>query len=38
MGQLDMNGFQPGVFALETLPEAAATAGNLECIVMKNDQ
>src|ERR1700733_14584701 len=38
VGQLDMNGFQPGVFALEALPEAAATAGNLECIVMKNDK
>jgi alcohol dehydrogenase len=39
-GQLDMNVIQPRVFVLEALPEAmeaAATASNLECIVIKND-
>jgi alcohol dehydrogenase len=41
MGQLDINVIQPRVFALEALPEAmeaAATAGNVERTVIKNDK
>ncbi|HEV3039984.1 MAG TPA: zinc-binding dehydrogenase [Candidatus Angelobacter sp.] len=41
VGQLDINAIQPRVFALKELPEAmkaAATAGSLECVVIKNQE
>ena len=40
-GRLDINVIQPHVFPLAALPqamEAAATAGSLECVVMKNQE
>lgn len=40
-GQLDLTAIRPRTFALHELPEAmraAASAGNLECIVMRHDE
>lgn len=41
LGQLDVSAIRPRVFSLKELPEAmqaAATAGNLECVVIKNQE
>ena len=41
IGHLDINAIQPRTFVLKDLPEAmeaAATAGSLECVVIKNQE